>query len=187
MIKKKDLIHLAYYYGCSRKCHIMRWDSHVDKFYYIDNVGSRISIDSIEHWEDVIDTPYDGFLPIRLIDATSDYNSIKIYKKIWGKVPIIRKTLIRNAMMCPDGTIIESKHRHDYQVHKIGDDKYVVDGGLDYIKRSHPPTANIKEMCEWKSRKLWTFPKNVLYSDLIDNEMVKKYPLCQQFLKDIKS
>lgn len=41
-----------------------------------------------------------------------------------------------NAIKTPDGTIIESKHRHDFVCHK---DKngltYCVDGGHDYAKR----------------------------------------------------
>lgn len=43
------------------------------------------------------------------------------------------KKLIRNAIQCPDGTIIESKHRHDFVLHRQEDGReYFVDGGLDY-------------------------------------------------------
>ncbi len=45
--------------------------------------------------------------------------------------------LLRNAMRTPDGTIIESKHRHDYVTHDDDNgEQYMVDGGTSYLKRS---------------------------------------------------
>lgn len=45
--------------------------------------------------------------------------------------------LIRNALRTPDGTVIESRHRHDYVTHKDANGKtYMVDGGLSYVRRS---------------------------------------------------
>lgn len=45
--------------------------------------------------------------------------------------------LIRNALMTPDGTVIESQHRHDYVAYRDKNGKtYMVDGGLDYLRRS---------------------------------------------------
>ena len=46
--------------------------------------------------------------------------------------------LIRQALQTPDGTIIESRHRHDYieYTDKVANDIYVIDGGLEYERQS---------------------------------------------------
>lgn len=41
--------------------------------------------------------------------------------------------LLYNAIMCPDGTLLVSRHQHDFQMHKQQDGReYFVDGGLLY-------------------------------------------------------
>ena len=73
--------------------------------------------------------------------------------------------LLYNAIQCPDGTIIESKHRHDFVQHKQLDGRdYFVDGGLDYQRIGYSDNefinllvtteddhAKIREVFEWTS------------------------------------
>ena len=49
------------------------------------------------------------------------------------------RTIVLNSIRTPDGTVLISRHRHDFVTHhdKNGQD-YAVDGGLDYLKRMGP-------------------------------------------------
>ncbi len=51
---------------------------------------------------------------------------------------VLSRQLIKNALITPDGTEIRSNNRHDYVTHldKVTGKTYMVDGGIDYIRRS---------------------------------------------------
>lgn len=49
----------------------------------------------------------------------------------------MNQTIVYNAIQTPDGTVIESRHVHDYQTYTDANGKtYMVDGGLDYLRRN---------------------------------------------------
>jgi hypothetical protein len=49
-----------------------------------------------------------------------------------------KRKIILNRIKTPDGTILTSRNVHDYVDHvdKITNEKYIVDGGLEYLRRS---------------------------------------------------
>jgi hypothetical protein len=75
--------------------------------------------------------------------------------------------IVANRIRTPDGTILESRHRHDYVTYVDANGKeYMVDGGLDYLRRNvhddapyeelsvydDAPYALIREVFKWGTR-----------------------------------
>jgi len=73
--------------------------------------------------------------------------------------------LIKNCLETPDGTILQSRHRHDYQEYTDANGKnYMIDGGLSYVRCSchgdeihhtvwdDDPFDKVREAMEWGSR-----------------------------------
>jgi hypothetical protein len=58
-----------------------------------------------------------------------------------------KERIVSNRIRTPDGTILESMHRHDFKSHP---DKngliYMVDGGLDYLRRNVHDEAPYEEL-----------------------------------------
>lgn len=50
----------------------------------------------------------------------------------------MKHELVYSALVTPDGTVLESLHRHDYRDHydEKTQRRYMIDGGLDYVRRS---------------------------------------------------
>jgi hypothetical protein len=54
--------------------------------------------------------------------------------------------IVHNAIQTPDGTIIESRHRHDYVEYiDANGNEYMVDGGTEYLRRGYT-VADYTEM-----------------------------------------
>lgn len=67
----------------------------------------------------------------------------KYLKKAQGAVDTTEvQQIVVNQIMTPDGTIIQSRHRHDYVTHLDKNGlEYMVDGGEAYLRRTYHKTT----------------------------------------------
>lgn len=60
----------------------------------------------------------------------------------------MKRKLLVSRIQTPDGTIITSNHRHDYQTHRdiIDNYDYLLDGGNDYQRYSIPEGVSFSDV-----------------------------------------
>jgi len=52
-------------------------------------------------------------------------------------VTYMNKKVLVSGLKTPDGTVLYSRHRHDYKTHTDANGEwYMIDGGVDYVKSS---------------------------------------------------
>jgi hypothetical protein len=75
-------------------------------------------------------------------DYDKSYNPIQNVWKSNNIKETMNRQLVYNAIQTPDGTILVSRHRHDYVYHTDENGfEYMVDGGNDYQRTISNPTA----------------------------------------------
>lgn len=95
-----------------------------------------------------------------------------------------KSLIIVNAIRCPNGDILQSRHTHDFVMNSQG---YAVDGGLSYLRRLYPSVADyeelslyygddhakIRELFDWKSygKDGRQQPKLIKLKDLTDDHI----------------
>ena len=91
--------------------------------------------------------------------------------------------IIANQIQTPDGTILRSHHRHDYvsYVDKNGEE-YMVDGGMDYLRRSVNTKYPAKDITVYASDSHSAIREAFMWGTRGKDG---KQPLVKKYLKDL--
>lgn len=90
--------------------------------------------------------------------------------------------LLRNAIRCPDGTVLESHYRHDFRQHTQEDGRhYSVDGGLHY-RRVGFSDNEYEDLCVYDTDSHETIRNNATWGSRGPNG---DQPLQYKYIKDM--
>lgn len=79
-------------------------------------------------------------------------------------------TILRNRIRTPDGTILESRHRHDYRTYVDANGlEYMVDGGLSYLRRTVHPDAPYEELTLYANEDHEKLRAEVVWGAIVDH------------------
>lgn len=81
-LKKEELEDCAYYHGVRFRGHgIAQWDEKIGKFLILAYEFNTPVVERLEHFVDVIENRFDGFVPIEKIDKNKYYDIRKMDPK----------------------------------------------------------------------------------------------------------
>ena len=101
--------------------------------------------------------------------------------------------IVYNAIQTPDGTILQSKHRHDYVDYKDKNGQYYsVDGGLEYLRRGYDKDDFTELSKTFKDCTLDDCTKHLNWGQNYDKDMNRLpktifKPICELTTDHIKS
>ncbi len=85
------------------------------------------------------------------------------------------RKLLTNKWKTPDGVILWSKYRHDYQTHTDKEGRFFMcDGGVDYIKTSN--SELMTDLCVYDDGKFSTHRENFLWGKR-NKELIEHIPI----------
>ena len=67
-IPKEEMVDGGTYLGACRNAYVAEWSEKLDKFVHLASNFGHPYMEKIEHWDDVADTGFDGFIPFKKID-----------------------------------------------------------------------------------------------------------------------